>query len=69
MAGTIFGIRIRDQTPRPSYKPQYQPNLLDSLQGLKAGALRTGANALRFKVSKKEAKHYFKTHMKLLFVG
>ena len=51
IAGTIFGIRIRDQTPRPSYQPQYQPNLLDSLQGLKAGALRSGANALRFKVS------------------
>ena len=51
IAGTIFGIRIRDQTPRPSYQPQYQPNLLDSLTGLKAGALRTGANALRFKVS------------------
>ena len=51
IAGTIFGIRIRDQTPRPSYQSQYQPNLLDSLTGLKAGALRTGANALRFKVS------------------
>ena len=50
IAGTIFGIRIRDQTPRPSYQPQYQPNLLDSIQGLKAGALRTGASALRFKV-------------------
>ena len=51
IAGTIFGIRIRDQTPRPSYQPQYnQPNLLDGLTGLKANALRLKANALRFKV-------------------
>lgn len=50
--GTIFGIRIRDapQQSRPSYKPQYKPNLFDSVAGLKAGALRSGANALRFKV-------------------
>ena len=51
IAGTIFGIRIRDQTPRPSYQPQYnQPNILDGLTGLKANALRLKANALRFKV-------------------
>ena len=50
---TIFGIRIVDAPARPSYKPQYKPNLLDSVTGLKAGALRTGANALRFKVPRR----------------
>ena len=50
LIGTIFGIRIRDATPanRPSYGPQ-KPNILDGVSGLKAGALRSGANALRFK--------------------
>jgi len=55
--GTIFGIRIVDapQSRDPhygapqSYKPQYKPNLIDGISNLKAGALRTGANALRFK--------------------
>jgi len=50
--GTIFGIRIRDapqQQYRPQYKPQYKPNIFDGVAGLKAGALRSGANALRFK--------------------
>lgn len=55
--GTIFGIRIVDapQSREPqysapqSYKPQYKPNLINGFSNLKAGALRTGANALRFK--------------------
>ena len=33
-----------------SYKPHYKPNLIDGISNLKAGALRSGANALRFKV-------------------
>ena len=55
--GTIFGIRIVDAPEsrdrpqyQPQYKPQYKPNIIDGFSNLKAGALRTGANALRFKV-------------------
>ena len=54
---TIFGIRIVDAPARPSYgapKPSYgaggKPNILDGVSSLKAGALRGGASALRFKV-------------------
>jgi len=58
--GTIFGIRIVDAPQsrepqyhqpqyQPSYKPHYKPNIIDGISNLKAGALRTGANALRFK--------------------
>ena len=63
---TIFGIRIVDAPqssvgagygppPQPQYKPSYQPpykpSITSGLTRLKAGALRGGANALRFKVS------------------
>jgi len=59
---TIFGIRIVDAPARPSYgapKPSYgagglaglagPPNILEGVSSLKAGALRGGASALRFK--------------------
>ena len=61
---TIFGIRIVDAPARGSYgapKPSYgggPPNILDGaingVSNLKAGALRGGASALRFKVGRGE---------------